>query len=236
MCTHAEELNDWIRVFKIITNASRYKCSHYAYIIHIFFKLWILKIAILNWKIKHLLEGNIIKKSNVFSSKSLCRVLWISREFVKTKSAEEPSATSHIQMSVSYDIMCVIWSPSIALVPCACRRSDINGCAVKRAANDDIFLIWHHLHLVLRGCSTSEYLCSVLRHVLECLRAIFSSSINRGWIKAFTNKNDQWQQTLISLFLPELTASVQYIFSLFVHTAALNQCQNATGKYSLPFF
>ena len=68
-----------------------------------------------------------------------------------------------------------------------------------------------------------------------CLRAIFSSSINRGWIKAFTNKNDQWQQTLISLFLPELTASVQYIFSLFVHTAALNQCQNSTGKYYLPF-
>ena len=182
MCTHAEELNDWIRVFKIITNASRYKCSHYAYIIHIFFQIMNFENCYFELKIKHLLEGNIIKKSNVFSSKSLCRVLWISREFVKTKSAEEPSATIHIQMSVSYDIMCVIWSPSIALVPCACGRSDINGCAVTRAANDDIFLIWHHLHLVLRGCSTSEYLCSVLRHVLECLRAIFSSSINRSWM------------------------------------------------------
>ena len=33
-----------------------------------------------------------------------------------------------------------------------------------------------------------------------------------------------------------LTVLVQYIFSLLVHTAALNQRQNATGKYSLPGF
>ena len=68
-------------------------------------------------------------------------------------------ATSTILISVSYNSMCVTCC-------CTCSRSGINGCAVTRASND-IFLIWHQLDLVLRGCSTAEYLCSVLGRVLE---------------------------------------------------------------------
>ena len=77
------------------------------------------------------------------------------------------STEQELLMSVSYDSMCVIWS-------CACSRSGMNGCAVTRAGND-IFLIWHQLDLVLRGCSTSEYLCSVRRLVLERYLAALST-------------------------------------------------------------
>ena len=110
---------------------------------------------------------HIVQKSNVYSSRSLCRVLWIFWEFVKTNLAAELSATGHILISVSYDIMCYM----------IVRVREIRYQWMSRHTCCQRYL----LNLApLTSCTAGVFdfgiplLCSAV-----CLRAIFSSSINR---------------------------------------------------------